>query len=650
NAVGDLGLLRAARGGDRLAFGLLYLRHHAAAWRLACVASRFSPDAELALIEGFTRVFSALPDNPEDSDAGGVSFRPYLLACVRQAAVDRARAAGRAEGGAAGGPGPPPGDEIAPPAGLGPDGEVVLAGLEHHAGRGALAALDERSRTALWLADVDRARQAARGRHEVRAECRFAADHLEAYRAATLDPAEGVAVRAHLEACPPCRMRHEELADGRAALAAAIPEAPLLGGETQHHWLAASAGLRPAPRLLPPGAAAARASGRRLPAALRRAGQAAAHAWRPSPADQIDLTGPAVSAPSPEPIDLTGPAVAAGTTGAGGPDEAGAAGWTALPGASGSMAPPLPPEWTVPPARTTRPPRPARRPRRRSGARPAGRVPALTRRMKDTVWPAVPAAGLAVAWVAVMLSLPWLITPKTTEGPDGQALPAVQAYVPDFLPGAGGHSSGRAGHPGGAAARGTGLSGGADGSGTTGLATAADAGRVGAGSAALDGDTAADTTIGLVAAVLPHRPTGPARHRPVTPVPVPAVATPAVDLLPVPAPGTVVSTTTGPDLTPAPVPPVAVPPVAVPPLPVPPVPPTRPPHPTTTTTTTVPPTTGTTGPSPDHPKHGRHHGPPVPDAAVATLPDWWTFTTPTIPPDGWWPGGPAGTRPRSVTA
>src|SRR4051794_33130044 len=57
----DLTLLESARAGDRLAFGMLYLRHHAAAWRVACVVSRFSPDAELALIEGFTRVFSALP-------------------------------------------------------------------------------------------------------------------------------------------------------------------------------------------------------------------------------------------------------------------------------------------------------------------------------------------------------------------------------------------------------------------------------------------------------------------------------------------------------------------------------------------------------------------------------------------------------------
>ena len=60
-ATDDLTLVQAARSGDRLAFGVLYLRHHAAAWRIACVVSRFSPDAELAVIEGFTRVFSALP-------------------------------------------------------------------------------------------------------------------------------------------------------------------------------------------------------------------------------------------------------------------------------------------------------------------------------------------------------------------------------------------------------------------------------------------------------------------------------------------------------------------------------------------------------------------------------------------------------------
>src|SRR5207244_6350340 len=95
--TGDLALVEAVRHGDRLAFGVLYLRHHAAAWRIACVASRFSPDAELAVIEGFTRVFSALPQASEEFRTGGGTFRPYVLACFRQAALDRARAAGRAD-------------------------------------------------------------------------------------------------------------------------------------------------------------------------------------------------------------------------------------------------------------------------------------------------------------------------------------------------------------------------------------------------------------------------------------------------------------------------------------------------------------------------------------------------------------------------
>jgi hypothetical protein len=43
---------------------------------------------------------------------------------------------------------------------------------------------------------------------------------------------------------------------------------------------------------------------------------------------------------------------------------------------------------------------------------------------------------LVVAWLGVMLSLPQLMQPGTAPGPGGLALPAVQAYVPDFLPGA----------------------------------------------------------------------------------------------------------------------------------------------------------------------------------------------------------------------
>ena len=221
-------------------------------------------------------------------------------------------------------------------AGLGPDGEVVLSSLEHHVARGALAALPERSRTALWLSDVEAmtpgevagilggdpqemavlaagargeihtVQQAALGRQEVRAGCRFTVDHLDAYQAGTLDPTEGLIVRSHLGGCPPCRMRQGELSIAPAALAGAVPAAPLLGGEAQHHWLAAVADARPAARLLPPVlaaggtvpreplarrtvarlgtvAGAAITPARGLPDALRRAGRAAAGSWRSTP-------------------------------------------------------------------------------------------------------------------------------------------------------------------------------------------------------------------------------------------------------------------------------------------------------------------------------------------------------------------------------
>jgi DNA-directed RNA polymerase specialized sigma24 family protein len=379
-ATDDLTLVQAARSGDRLAFGVLYLRHHAAAWRVACVASRFSPDAELALIEGFTRVFSALPAEAEEFQTGRVTFRPYLLACVRQAALNRAHSAGRSEPGSTrhpSGKSPASPPSPAPLAGLTPDGEVVLSSLEHHVARGALAALPERTRLALWLSDVEAmtpgevggildtpaevatalavearaevrsAQDTANGRHEVRADCRFTVDHLGPYHAGTLDPKKGVLVRSHLDLCPPCRMRLGELANAPATLAAAVPAAPLLGGEAQHHWLTSVSEVRPADRLLPPGLAAANPTWH-LPAVLR----------------------------------------------------------------------------------------PARDHRTRRVAGVAVGAPVGARRVRRRARSAVPAVTLVVAWLGVMLSLPQLMQPGTAPGPSGLALPAVQAYVPDYLPGA----------------------------------------------------------------------------------------------------------------------------------------------------------------------------------------------------------------------
>jgi DNA-directed RNA polymerase specialized sigma24 family protein len=173
-----------ARDGDRTAFGVLYLRHHAAAWRLASATSSFSDDAELAGLAGFTDVFSALPSRGEPS------FRAHLLTCVRRAALERCRT--RRRGGAGSWNG--------------------RAETDGHTVRAALAALPEPRRAALWLTDVE-----------------------------AMTPAEVAAV-VGLDPRAVPRMVGQARATVRAAcreapLTSAASPPPLLGGECQQHWL-----------------------------------------------------------------------------------------------------------------------------------------------------------------------------------------------------------------------------------------------------------------------------------------------------------------------------------------------------------------------------------------------------------------------------
>ncbi|MGH8998112.1 MAG: RNA polymerase sigma factor, partial [Acidimicrobiia bacterium] len=138
----DSELVVRARRGDRRAFGTLYLRHHDAAWRVACAASGAGADAEDAVAEGFTKVFAALP-RIVDRD---LAFRPYLLACVRNAAVDHHRRDRRID----------LRDEIpADIPGEGVPDELFLADLERNLVGEALRSLPERWRTVLWLTEVE---------------------------------------------------------------------------------------------------------------------------------------------------------------------------------------------------------------------------------------------------------------------------------------------------------------------------------------------------------------------------------------------------------------------------------------------------------------------------------------------------------------
>src|SRR5262245_42769352 len=88
---GEEELLQQAVAGDRDAFEALYLRHHEAAKRLALACTTSVADAEDAVAEAFVRVFAKLPRL-----AGRhVEFRAYLLAAVRNAAMDGHRRAAR---------------------------------------------------------------------------------------------------------------------------------------------------------------------------------------------------------------------------------------------------------------------------------------------------------------------------------------------------------------------------------------------------------------------------------------------------------------------------------------------------------------------------------------------------------------------------
>ncbi|HTC80441.1 MAG TPA: sigma-70 family RNA polymerase sigma factor [Acidimicrobiia bacterium] len=272
--LSDSELVLRARQGDRRSFGTLYLRHHDAAWRVACAAAGSPADAEDAVAEGFAKVFAALP-RIVDRD---LAFRPYLLACVRNAAVDRHRRTRKID----------LRDEVPEQkATTGDPDEVVLADLERNLVGEALRSLPERWRTVLWLTEVEgmtptevsavigikpnavaalsyRAREGLREaylqahvRAEAKADCRYTVDRLSPYVRNELAARERDKVQAHLDGCAACRQRRDELADVNASLLGALVPVPLLlGSRTQQEWLSVAHLGKGTRRAKPPAKAA----------------------------------------------------------------------------------------------------------------------------------------------------------------------------------------------------------------------------------------------------------------------------------------------------------------------------------------------------------------------------------------------------------
>jgi DNA-directed RNA polymerase specialized sigma24 family protein/anti-sigma regulatory factor (Ser/Thr protein kinase) len=244
----DRKLALRARGGDRLAFGVLYLAHHEVAWRMACATTAFSADAEIALVEGFARVFGALPEVLDEEFA----FRPLLLASVRTFAVERLRQTGRLHDRAAlaglGGPGRPaavqPGSvrdafrwlpelwrttlwlnaceaasphEIAAVTGLEPDAAAVIASL----------AWDKVRDICLAALDVNPP-----------ARCRETVSALGSYLRGEASQAARQGVEDHFALCGRCAVHGDHLADPRSGLRAATIPVPPLAADTQHQWIA----------------------------------------------------------------------------------------------------------------------------------------------------------------------------------------------------------------------------------------------------------------------------------------------------------------------------------------------------------------------------------------------------------------------------
>ena len=266
-SVADRKLALRARDGDRLAFGVLYLAHHEVAWRMACATTAFSADAEIALVEGFARVFGALPDVLDEEFV----FRPLLLASVRTVAVERLRQTGRLHDPAG----------FAGPGAVGPSRPM---GIQPGSVRDAFRWLPEPWRTTLWLTAAEAAAPqeiaavvglepdavaaiASLAWDKVRdtclaallvdppASCRGTVNVLGSYLRGEASRAAGQAVEDHFAVCGRCAVRGHDLADPQSGLQAALIPVPPLAADTQHQWIALGShhqGRRPAVQPRPP--------------------------------------------------------------------------------------------------------------------------------------------------------------------------------------------------------------------------------------------------------------------------------------------------------------------------------------------------------------------------------------------------------------
>jgi RNA polymerase sigma factor (sigma-70 family) len=146
SAASDAELIVAARAGDEAAYGLLYRRHVAAAYRLARQIVKAPADVDDVVAETFTRVLSAMKGGNGPAEA----FRPYLLTAIRRVAFDVLNGQRRQI----------PTDDVDLPDLGAAFSDPMVADLERSLITEAFRSLPERWSAVLWYLDVEQAKPA----------------------------------------------------------------------------------------------------------------------------------------------------------------------------------------------------------------------------------------------------------------------------------------------------------------------------------------------------------------------------------------------------------------------------------------------------------------------------------------------------------
>jgi len=230
----ESGLLAAVRAGDTDAYGSLYLRHVAAARRLAYSLARDRAEADDLVAETFVKVLASMCRGHGPHQA----FRAYLLTTLRHLRASRAGLEARLE----------LTDDLTRYETGEPFHDPTVAALDRSYAARAFGKLPERWRRVLWHTEIEGgspadiahllgltpngvAVLAHRARERLRqiylqehispagqAARHRAAQRLGSYLRGGLAVREHSKITSHLADCPACRRLHGELAEVACAL------------------------------------------------------------------------------------------------------------------------------------------------------------------------------------------------------------------------------------------------------------------------------------------------------------------------------------------------------------------------------------------------------------------------------------------------